>query len=106
MARALINVPRTARRGEVIVIKALVQHVMETGYRHRATGRPIPRDIITSFVARYNDDVIFEADFFPAMAANPFITFSTIATEGGRIELEWQGDNGFRLLETSEISVA
>ncbi len=105
MARALVNVPKTARRGEIITIKVLVQHVMETGYRHRAAGRPIPRDIITSFVARYGSEIIFEADFFPAMAANPFLTFTTTATESGRIELEWTGDNGFHLLETVEIAV-
>ena len=33
MARALINVPQTAKRGEVIEIKALIAHPMETGYR-------------------------------------------------------------------------
>ena len=54
MAPALINVPAKARRGDVIEIKALTSHIMETGYRRTAAGEIVPRDIITSFVCRFN----------------------------------------------------
>ena len=54
MASALINVPPKAKRGDVIEIKTLMSHIMETGYRHTATGEVVPRDIITSFACRYN----------------------------------------------------
>ena len=47
-ARALINVPAKARRGEIIEIKTLIAHPMETGYRVGLNGALIPRDIITS----------------------------------------------------------
>ena len=33
MARALINVPPKAKRGEIIEIKTLISHEMETGFR-------------------------------------------------------------------------
>ena len=95
MAAALINVPAKAKRGEVIEIKTLMSHIMETGFRHTASGEVVPRDIITSFTCRYNGEEIFRADLFPAIAANPFITFFTIATESGKFEFEWIGDNGF-----------
>ena len=61
-ARALINVPKTAKRGEVIEIKTLISHVMETGYRHSNTGVVVPRDIITSFSCKYNGEEIFRAE--------------------------------------------
>ena len=83
MARALINVPKTAKRGDVIEIKALLSHPMETGYRHDEVGRAVPRDIINLFVCKYNDVEVFRAELFPAIAANPFLTFTTIATESG-----------------------
>ena len=73
MARALINVPRKARRGEVIEIKTLVSHPMETGYRRDNVGNPIPRDIISRFTCMYNGTEVFRADLFPAVAANPFL---------------------------------
>jgi sulfur-oxidizing protein SoxZ len=61
MARALINVPRKARRGEVIEIKTLLSHPMETGYRCDSVGSPIPRDIISRFVCIYNGTEVFQA---------------------------------------------
>ena len=103
MATALINVPARAKRGEIIEIKTLMSHIMETGYRRTATGEVVPRDIITSFVCRYNGVEIFRADLFPAIAANPFITFFTVATESGKFDFEWVGDRGFS--ETASASI-
>ncbi len=105
MAAALINVPARARRGDTIEIKTLMSHIMETGYRHTATGEVVPRDIITSFTCRYNGLEIFRADLFPATAANPFISFFTIATESGKFEFEWIGDKGFSEIASASITV-
>ena len=103
MPSALINVPAKARRGDIIEIKTLMSHIMETGYRHTAAGEVIPRDIITSFACRYNGNEVFRVDLFPAIAANPFISFFTTATESGKFEFEWVGDNGFS--ETASASI-
>ena len=105
MASALINVPKKAKRGQVVEIKTLMSHIMETGYRRTATGEIIPRDIITSFSCRYNGVEIFRADLFPAIAANPFITFTTVATESGKFEFEWIGDRGFTETASASITV-
>jgi sulfur-oxidizing protein SoxZ len=105
MAAALINVPARARRGDTIEIKTLMSHIMETGYRHTATGEVVPRDIITSFTCRYNGQEIFRADLFPATAANPFISFFTVATESGKFEFEWIGDKGFSETASASITV-
>jgi sulfur-oxidizing protein SoxZ len=105
MASALINVPKKAKRGEIIEIKTLVAHIMETGYRHTSTGEVVQRDIITSFTCRYNDAEIFRADLFPAIAANPFITFFTVATESGKFDFEWIGDKGFSETASASITV-
>jgi sulfur-oxidizing protein SoxZ len=104
MTSALINIPKRAKRTEIIEIKTLMSHIMETGYRHLATGEVVPRDIITSFTCRYNGVEIFRADLFPAIAANPFITFFTTAAESGKFEFEWIGDSGFS--ETASASIA
>lgn len=105
MARALIRVPPRAKRGEVIEIKALVSHIMETGFRHDQYGNGIPRDIIRDFKCTYNGAEIFRARFYPAISANPFLSFSTVATESGTIRFEWSGDNGFAASETAAIAV-
>ena len=102
---ALINVPQRARRGDIIEIKTLMSHIMETGYRRTATGDIVPRDILTSFSCRYNGAEIFRADLFPAIAANPFISFFTIAAESGTFDFEWIGDNGFSASAKAAITV-
>jgi sulfur-oxidizing protein SoxZ len=105
MARSIVSVPGRARRGEIIGIKALVGHVMETGFRHSETGVPIPRDIIRAFVCTYNGAEIFRADFHPAIAANPLIEFTTIATESGKLEFKWTGDNAFSTTDSAPLIV-
>jgi sulfur-oxidizing protein SoxZ len=105
MPSTLINVPPKAKRGDIVEIKTLMSHVMETGYRHTATGEIIPRNIITSFTCRFNGAEIFRADMFPATAANPFITFFATATESGTFEFEWIGDRGFSETATASITV-
>jgi sulfur-oxidizing protein SoxZ len=105
MPSALINVPAKARRGEIIEIKTLMSHIMETGYRHTAEGEVVPRDIITSFTCRYNGVEIFRADLFPAIAANPFISFFAVANESGKFDFEWIGDNGFAATASASITV-
>ena len=102
---ALINVPRRARKGEVIEIKTLISHVMETGYRRTQLGAVIPRDIIRRFACTYNGAEIFRAELHPAIAANPFLVFSTVAVESGTLEFTWTGDNGFSVKETAAITV-
>jgi sulfur-oxidizing protein SoxZ len=105
MASALINVPPKARRGEIIEIKTLIQHEMETGFRVDSMGIIFPRDIITNFICKYNGEEIFRAELFPAIAANPFITFLTTATESGTITFGWSGDNGFSATASWDITV-
>ena len=106
MSRALISVPATAKRGEIIAIKTLISHPMESGFRHTTTGQSIPRDIVTSFVATYNGEEVFRAEIHSGIAANPFIVFHTVATDSGTIEFRWQGDNGFTATEQAKITVA
>lgn len=104
-ARTLINVPQKAKRGDAIQIRTLISHVMENGFRIDNTGKPIPRNIITSFVCTCNGDEIFSATLHPAIAANPFITFHTLATESGTISFKWTGDNGFVAEASAKITV-
>ena len=105
MANALVNVPARARRGEIIEIKTLVSHPMETGFRRTQLGAVIPRDIVRSFVCTYNGAEVFRAELHSAIAANPFIVFTTIATESGTLAFHWTGDNGFSLTESASIAV-
>ncbi|MCR9269717.1 MAG: thiosulfate oxidation carrier complex protein SoxZ [Hyphomonadaceae bacterium] len=105
MAAIRLAVPDTAQRGEVIEIKALIQHPMESGFRRGSRGEVIPRNIITRFECRYNGALVFASDFQPAIAANPILTFHTVATETGELEFKWTDQNGEAWSEIATITV-
>jgi sulfur-oxidizing protein SoxZ len=105
-ARVVVNVPPSAKRGEVIEIRTLAGHPMETGFRHTQTGELIPRDIIKTLVCTYNGAEIFRAELHPAVAANPLVSFTTVATESGTLEFKWTGDNGYTASASAKIEVA
>jgi sulfur-oxidizing protein SoxZ len=92
--------------GEIVKIKTLMAHAMETGFRRTHLGVPIARDIITTFVCRYNGVEVFRAGWRPPVSANPFIQFSTVATESGMLEFKWSGDNGFSAVQSARIAVS
>ena len=105
MSSALVTVPTSAKRGEIIEIKTLVSHNMETGYRRTERGIPIPRDIVRSLACTYNGVEIFSAELHPAISANPYISFTTVATESGTLAFHWMGDNGFAVSSSATITV-
>ncbi len=105
MAQARISVPAQAKKGEAIEIKVLIQHPMESGQRRDDMGRAIPRQIIHTFTCTYNGEEVFRAEFFPAIAANPFLSFFARATESGELVFTWTDDQGVNQIETARITV-
>jgi sulfur-oxidizing protein SoxZ len=103
---ARISMPSQAKRGQVIEIRTIVAHHMETGFRRTERGATIPRDIIQLFVCTYNGVEVFRAELHPAISANPYIAFSTVATESGTLEFRWSGDNGYVLTEKAPLQVS
>jgi sulfur-oxidizing protein SoxZ len=105
MARVVVNVPAEAKRGEVIEIRTLAEHPMETGFRRTQLGELIARDIIRSLVCTYNGVEVFRAELHPAIAVNPLIAFTTVATETGTLEFRWSGDNGYSASHSAALKV-
>ena len=105
-ARTLIQFPASARRGEVIQVRATIAHTMESGFRPGMDGKAVPRDILRRFTCRYNGETVFSAELSPAIAANPYFAFHVLADQGGTLEFEWQGDHGFSQVERRPLQVA
>ena len=89
-----VLVPSAAAKGEVIQVKTIISHQMETGLRHNSQGQVIPRKIINRFVCRYGGEVVFSVDLHEAISANPFIEFYLRATDSGWLEFIWEEDGG------------
>jgi sulfur-oxidizing protein SoxZ len=105
MVRVLINVPKQVKRGEAFEVKLLISHPMESGQRRDAMGQAIPRDIINGFVCTYNGEDVLRADLFPAIAANPFLSFSVVVQESGALLMTFTDDRGAVQTETRSVAV-
>lgn len=100
-----VKLPKKATKGEVIEIKTLISHKMESGQRKDKKGQIIPRQIINKFVAKYNGEEVFSADWHGAVSANPYMAFYTVAKESGSFEFTWVDDDGSTYTKTQKITV-
>jgi len=89
-----LRVPSEAKKGDIVQIKTLASHPMETGFRKNEAGKPIPRDIINKFVCTFNGREVFRADLEPAISANPYFEFTLRVEESGTFAFAWVDDNG------------
>ena len=104
--RPKVRVPSTASVGDVIKIKTLISHPMESGIRKdKKTGELIPRDIINRFEARFNDTVFFAADMHPAISADPYFAFYFKVPGPGKFTFTWKDDKGERYELASELAI-
>jgi sulfur-oxidizing protein SoxZ len=100
-----IRVPKTAKKGDVIEIKTLLPHVMESGQRKDRDGKVIPRKIINKFAVEFNGKPVFSANIEPAIAANPYMQFFAKVEESGTFKFSWTDDDGTVTTAEEKISV-
>ena len=96
---------KEAKKGDIVEVKALVSHIMETGQRKSADGQVIPRKILNKFTCTVNGKEVFSADFEPAVSANPYIQFKFKAIESGPVVLTWIDDDGSKIVGEDSIKV-
>jgi sulfur-oxidizing protein SoxZ len=101
-----IKLPESANTGEVIEVKALVSHVMETGNRKTPEGQAIPRSILHTFKVTFDGAPVFSADWGSGIAANPFIGFFFKVPGPGTFEFTWIGDTGETIVEQTPLIVS
>ena len=102
---ARVQLPKQARRGEVIEVRIAIQHKMETGFRFDLSGKPIPKNVVNQVVCRYNGDEVFRAELGSGVAANPYLQFYAVAEWSGEFVFEWIDDAGERGEERARIEV-
>jgi len=101
-----VRLPAQVRAGEIIEIRTLISHVMETGQRRDQAGAVIPRDIIRRFEAKFEGETVFAMDLAPAISANPYIAFPFKAERPGRFEFTWTNDAGESRSATQDLRLA
>ena len=103
--RALLSLPPAVHAGEVIEVRATVQHPMETGFRVGSDGQVLPRDLVRRVEAHVDGQLVFAADLHPAISANPYLAFPLRMTAPGTLTVRWRGDQGFDHSEQARLEV-
>jgi sulfur-oxidizing protein SoxY len=103
--RPRLKVPAEVGRDEIVEIKTMISHWMETGLRTDAQGSPIPRRIINRMTCLLDDRLIFAADLSPAIAANAYLNFYMVARASGALEFTWHEDGGAVYRATRPLAV-
>jgi sulfur-oxidizing protein SoxZ len=101
-----VRLPAEAKPGELIEIKTLISHEMESGQRKDASGATVPRKIINQFIARFNGKEFLSVDWYPAVSANPYQSFYFRAQESGTLEFVWKDDDGSEYKSTHQLKVS
>lgn len=96
---------KEAKKGDIIEVKSLVAHIMESGQRKDKEGKPIPRKIINKFTCEVNGKLVFSCDLEPAISANPYMQFKFRAEESGKVVLTWTDDDGTKIVGEQTITV-
>ncbi len=101
-----VMVPSTARLGDVIAIRTLISHPMETGLRLNAFNTWIPLRIIEEFECRFEGRTVFRARPYPAIATNPYFAFHDRVRGGGIYEFRWLDTDGSVYTNSAAIALA
>ena len=101
-----LKLPTEAKKREVIEIKTLLPHVMESGQRKDKDGNPIPRKIINKFACEFNGKPVFSVNLDPAIAANPYMQFNAKVEESGTFKFAWTDDDGTITTAEEKITVS
>lgn len=95
------------KKGEVLRVRAQIEHTMESGLRtDPATGKIRPRNIVTRFEASLGSSLLFVWEPGISIAQNPYIEFTFLARTSGALNMLWKDDAGQSVSAQKTITVA
>lgn len=103
--KSRVKLPKTAQAGDIITIKTLITHQMESGQRMNAHGTAIPRSIINRFTCHFDGDTVVDVEIQPAVATNPFFEFRARVPHAGIFSFAWYDDDGAIYTASQAIAV-
>lgn len=104
LAMPRVRIPKSARAGEVIEIRTLMEHRMETGLRHEG-GRLAPRDMLHRLLVRMNGETLFVAEMRNGTSANPYHVFFARVTKTSDFTFVWSDEKGRSVTASARVTV-
>jgi len=99
-----IKLPQSIKKGEVIPVRALIIHPMETGLRKDKDGKPIPAYYINDVKVYYGDELITSMEWTIAVSADPFMTFYVKADKAAPLKIVYKDNKGGIFEESVQIN--
>ena len=91
--------------GEVTEVKVLMSHEMETGQRKDAQGNVVPAWFIQNVTATHNGKTVLSAQWGPAVAKNPFVSFKFKGgAKGEKVMITWTDTRGEKRSDEATIA--
>lgn len=103
--KARVRVPKTAAKDEVITIKTLISHPMESGQRKDKDGSTIPRQIINRMTVEFNGEQVLDMVMEPSISTNPYVEFDAKVPETGEFLFKWYDDDGSVYEDVQSVTV-
>ena len=96
---------RAALTGDVVEVKVLMSHPMETGLRKDASGNPVPAHYIQTVKASCKGKDVLTAEWGPAVSKNPYLEFSFKGGQkGDKIVVTWEDNKGEKRVDEGVIN--
>ena len=88
---------RAQAQGANAVVRVLITHEMESGFRKDASGKMVPAWHVTEVTMQHNGKTVMTAQYGPAVSKNPLLQFVVKGAKAGdRIGIAWVDTKGER----------
>ena len=94
MTRVRVQWPDKISAGDVVKVRMLIQHPMDTGYLQDFTGKLVPRNVIRLLTCMLGDQEVFRVEPSSGISAQPFFEFYVRSTATAEFKMEWTDDKG------------
>ena len=95
---------RATTLGEMVNVRVLMAHIMETGFRKDEAGETIPAHFIQTVEVVHDGKTVLAAQWGPAVARNPYLEFRFKgAGKGDKLLVTWVDNKGNRRTDEATI---
>jgi sulfur-oxidizing protein SoxZ len=103
---ARVILPNGYNKGDVIYVRALIEHPMDTGFFRTAEGVPIPAYFIHDVAVTYGDEAVAHFTWTSGISRDPSVTFPLKATREAPVTVLWRDNKGGVYRQSADIKFA
>jgi sulfur-oxidizing protein SoxZ len=100
---ARVLLPPSIKSGDVIYVRAIIEHPMDTGFFRTAEGQPIPAYFINDVTITYGDEQIAHFEWTSGVSRDPSVTFPLRVTREGPVSVTWKDNKGGVYHQTVDV---